>query len=113
MAIGTFGMGQVVGVFQRTLPPRSKIYYDPGYELALEVQRWFHYRHDLDVIVQGYKITDSGHLTDVMLTGYKRYFRTKMRYWDTLQEQAFAWIREFKEIFKDVLGEMEFTKTAE
>lgn len=111
MQTGIFGMG-VVGVFNRTLPPRSKTNYDPGYELALEVMRWFHYRHDIDFTVKDSKIKDAEHLQNVMVEGYKRVFRTKLRYWEGVIElQAQAFIDEFKGIYKDVLGEMEFTKT--
>lgn len=111
MQTGTFGIG-VVGVFNRTLPPRSKIIYDPGYELALEVKRWFHYRHDLIVNVTGDYINDPDHLQRTMIEGYKRILRSKMRYWDVLQIAVMGHVNEFKEIYKDVLGEMEFTRQA-
>lgn len=68
--IGTFGMG-VVGVFNRTLPPRAKTNYDPAYELALEVQRWFHYRHSIEVLVPDSKIADTATLENVMERGYR------------------------------------------
>lgn len=108
--IGTFGVG-VVGVFNRTLPPRSRTTYDPGYELALEVQRWFHYRHYLELVVSGHTITGVDHLDVVMTDGYRKLFKTRARYWDVLEPAVRENIREFKELFKDVLAEMEFTKT--
>jgi hypothetical protein len=110
MQTGTFGIG-VVGVFERTLPPRSKTNYDPGYELALEVSRWFHYRHGIDLNVPGWKIENTDHLQRTMIGGYKLVFKTKLRYWEGLIElQAQEFINEFKGIYKDVLAEMEFTQ---
>jgi hypothetical protein len=109
-AIGTFGTG-VVGVFERTLPPRSRVSYDPGYELALEVQRWFHYRHGINIHVTGVQIRDVTHLEVVMTSGYREVFRPKKQYWEALEPAVLENIREFKGLFKDVLAEMEFTKT--
>lgn len=107
--IGTFGMG-VVGVFNRTLPPRAKTNYDPAYELALEVQRWFHYRHSIEVLVPDSKIADTATLENVMERGYRTLFRTKIRYWEVLEPAVREHVREFKDLFKDVLAEMELTK---
>jgi len=106
---GTFGVG-AVGRFARTLPPRTKVEYDPGYELMLEVRRWFHYRHDLKHKIIGETIIDTAHLEAVMIEGYRRLFRSKMKYWPTLEEQARVYIQEFKDTFRDVLAEMEFTR---
>jgi hypothetical protein len=99
-----------VGVFNRTLPPKSKVNLDPGYELAIEVMRWFHYRHRARIIVPDGRIISLDHLEEIMLNGYRSLARKWLKYWEFLEPQAREHIREFKEIFKDVLAEMELTR---
>lgn len=109
MSVGSYGVGHV-GRFNRVLPPRTRTEYEVGYELGLEVLRWFHYRHGVDVGSPPAVRTVS-QLEELLMSLYEhRVFSGRRKYWSVLQEQARAYVREFKDTFRDVLAEMEFIR---
>lgn len=111
---GTMGIGlrdEEIGRFNRTLPPKTTIVYDPRWELGLEVVRWFHYRYD--VVVSGQVIDSVATLHKVMGDAYDSYLgpRFPKKVWPLCREIVITpRIREFEEMFKDVLAEIEITR---
>jgi hypothetical protein len=100
-----------IGRFNRTLPPKTTVQYDPGWELGLEVVRWFHYRYDF--VVSGYLIDSVATLHRVMGENYDRRlsYHFPKKVWPLCREIIITpRIREFEEMFKDVLAEIEITR---
>ena len=113
-AMGTMGMAtEEVGRFDRTLPPRTRVQYDPRWELGLEVMRWFHYRYGFDVGHSDVQSVEA--LTTFMVNSYERYLgaRVPKKTWPIVQVAVVEpRIREFMELFKDVLAEIELLRPA-
>lgn len=113
--IGQMGIGlkdEEIGRFNRTLPPKTIVQYDPRWELGLEVLRWFHYRYNVGLI--GHRTVESaGALTDWMYQCYDYYLGPKFpkKIWPQCREiVAGPRIREFIEMYKDVIAEIEILR---
>lgn len=112
--IGAIGIGlkdEEIGRFSRTLPPKTTVQYDARWELGLEVVRWFHYRYDF--VVSGQVIDSVATLHKVMGDNYDRYLSGSFpkKVWPLCREIVITpRIREFEEMFKDVLAEIEITR---
>ena len=108
--VGNYGIN-TTGVFERTLPPKSRMSYDPAYELGIEVARWFHYRYSFSV--HGYdRIENREKLERVMTECYRQILIRKghKKNFDLIKPIAVdPKINEFIALFRDVLAEMEFT----
>jgi hypothetical protein len=112
--IGTLGIGlkdEEIGRFNRSLPPKTIVQYDPRWELGLEVIRWFHYRYNHKVYHQEIESVEALHV--LMNAAYDSYIgpRFPKKVWPLCREIVTGpRIREFEELFKDVLAEIELTK---
>jgi len=114
MALGMMGIGlkdEEIGRFNRTLPPKTVVQYDPRWELGLEVVRWFHYRYDF--VVSGFLVDSVETLHRIMMDNYDRYLGPMFpkKVWPRCREiVAGPRIREFIEMYKDVLAEIEIVR---
>lgn len=112
---GTMGIGfkdEEIGRFSRTLPPKTTVEYDPRWELGIEVVRWFHYRYGQSV--SPIQIIDSvATLHRIMNSAYDQYLGPKFpkKVWPQWRDIVTTpRIREFEEMFKDVLAEIELVR---
>lgn len=112
---GAMGIGlkdEEVGRFNRTLPPKTTVEYDARWELGIEVIRWFHYRYGQSVSPI-HSIDSVEMLHKIMGTAYDQYLGPKFpkKVWPLCREIVIGpRIREFEEMFKDVLAEIEITR---
>lgn len=107
------------GVFERMLPPKSTANYNPGFELGLEIVRWFWYRHE--VRVGWYMIDGAAHCKQTIemlyrqvvsqLGGHSRGARLTDEMWETIKDKVCSsQTAEFMDLYRDVIAEIELTR---
>lgn len=109
----TMLMNEEVGRFNRTLPPKTRVEYDPRWELGLEVMRWFHYRHATRLYHQ--EIDGVETLRKLFDSAYEAICKNKIpkKSWPVVSWHIVEpHYNEFCELFKDVLAEIEILRGA-